>query len=1353
MKNIFVFLFLIFSLSNLFSQAYWDTVTVSPLEICLGDCVDPYSNGGNATILMNNNFNNGTIGTGWSSNSAQFDNPCTSTGDNWDGTTYLWVGPAASFPRDLTTVAFTVTDQCQICFDFKMATQGNSSPCEGPDEPDEGVSLQWNNNDGSGWHDITYFCPDGNEYSSNNGQGSSGGYSGPFLVWDNYCYNVPAAAAGNNTQFQWHQNLVTDNDYDHWGIDNVFINCPSPDVTITWEDSNNGVFSHDADPPQQCPTQNTTYTATIDDGIGSDVETFDVIVYQPPTLDIQGLAPAYCLTQSAVTMTGLPAGGTFSGPGVTGTQFDPASAGLGTHTITYDWDQVDSQGNVLCSFSTTTSVIVNNGPTADFTVVTPLCTGTNTTITYTGTGSSSASYTWNWGGLGVTPGTGQGPHTGTAAVGTYTVSLQVTENGCTGDLVSHDIVFNPYPTANAGTDDDQCGLTYTLGASPSIGTGTWTQTAGPGTSTFATASSANSDVTVSQYGTYTFQWEENSNTCIDNDEVQITFWEIPVPNAGPDDAICGLNYTLAAVPTVGTGTWTASPSTGVSFTNIHSATSSVSVATEGAYTFTWTEENGQCTASDDVNIEFIEIPIANAGATNIDVCGPDYTMTAIPSVGTGTWTASPTTASFTNVNNATSVVSVSAYGSYNFTWTEVNQTCTDDQTVTINFYEIPTPNAGIDDVVCGPDYTLNASSSVGTGIWSTTSGAANILSPNQVNSGTTVNVYGTYTYTYTEDNHGCIESDDVDITYYQIPTSDFTASIVNCFQDNSTVTYTGNASSSATYTWNWDTGSAIPGSGQGPNNVNWNTANTFTISLQVTENGCQSPITTHDVINPELLTSTATSTDILCFGDANGTLSATYTGGTFPYTTVWNSGDSTLNVSDLSGGNYQIVITDAMGCTSTSTTVINEPTKLELSPIENYFVCNGASINAQASVTGGTPNYIYYWDGVQSSNPNYSENPVVSNSSHCVIVVDQNNCKDTSCFNISVSEPVVLQLYANTDSVCPNDPVLVTASISGGIGPPYMVTDYYTGDVVSPPVVINPSENGDISMIVEDGCGSKDTSTVDLNLYPLPPNNFESDIQSGCQPLKVTFIENSTQNGQSYVWDFGDNSTDNLSLGKNPIHTYNVSGNFDVTLTVTSDKGCENIVTKPNYITVYPKPVAKFLFKPEVATIVKPTVTFTNLSTLISSALWDFNDGDSSSLINPTHKFPDLYPGDYNVKLITMTVYGCKDTATSIVPIKPVPTLYAPTAFSPDKDRVNDNFFITGTGIDPENFLLRVYDRWGEIIWETSTFNVENATSEMWNGTAKNHKLCQNGIYTWLATYIDTDGNKQEFSGIVSLIR
>ena len=253
------------------------------LNICSGDTVDIVGAGG-CSYLMDNAFDDGTMGVGWESNaSPDFSNPCPAP---VDGTTYLWIGDAATFPRDLITQPYAVTEDCQVCFDFIMATQGNPTPCEGPDEMDEGVSLQWSVDDGATWNDITYFCPDGNEYATNSWVGSSasgGGTGTPFNVWDNYCYNVPAGAASETTKFRFHQEQVTSNIYDHWGIDNVEITCPTEGQTVQW---NYGptVLDPVAD---VTPGASTTYTVILDDGLGfGNADTASVYVHIIGTPDV-----------------------------------------------------------------------------------------------------------------------------------------------------------------------------------------------------------------------------------------------------------------------------------------------------------------------------------------------------------------------------------------------------------------------------------------------------------------------------------------------------------------------------------------------------------------------------------------------------------------------------------------------------------------------------------------------------------------------------------------------------------------------------------------------------------------------------------------------------------------------------------------------------------------------------------------------------------------------------------------------------------------------------------------------------------------------------------------------------------
>src|SRR5690606_15737926 len=107
---------------------------------------------------------------------------------------------------DITAATAGVT----VCFDLLFATQAQAAPCEGPDEPDEGVYFQYSIDGGNTWVTINYFDP-------------QGGYNTPYTSWDKWCFEIPAAAITANTMFRWHQSADSGADFDHWGIDNVEI--------------------------------------------------------------------------------------------------------------------------------------------------------------------------------------------------------------------------------------------------------------------------------------------------------------------------------------------------------------------------------------------------------------------------------------------------------------------------------------------------------------------------------------------------------------------------------------------------------------------------------------------------------------------------------------------------------------------------------------------------------------------------------------------------------------------------------------------------------------------------------------------------------------------------------------------------------------------------------------------------------------------------------------------------------------------------------------------------------------------------------------------------------------------------
>jgi hypothetical protein len=239
-----------------------DTVTL----ICGDSIPNLYAFGNTGNYLLNNNFNNGTQGTGWQATSAAtYTNPC---GPSIDGTTYLWMGDATPQPRSLTTIPFDLTLGSNICFDLRYSIQGDPAPCEGPDEPTEGVYLQYSIDGGSTWVNINYFDP-------------LGGYDTTLTNWHEYCFALPATAQTSSTQIRWFQDATSGAAYDHWGLDNIRISLNDPSYQFVWQ--HNGFVGQS--PPTVFPTNDTTYTVLYTNG--TDTCSASVVVkLVPPKLEV-----------------------------------------------------------------------------------------------------------------------------------------------------------------------------------------------------------------------------------------------------------------------------------------------------------------------------------------------------------------------------------------------------------------------------------------------------------------------------------------------------------------------------------------------------------------------------------------------------------------------------------------------------------------------------------------------------------------------------------------------------------------------------------------------------------------------------------------------------------------------------------------------------------------------------------------------------------------------------------------------------------------------------------------------------------------------------------------------------------
>lgn len=273
MKRITLFFAILIYIGNSYSQCTVTGFRSTDTIVCGGCATFSAYGRGQGQIIFQENFNSGTP-VGWQyTQQAMFNNPCSPNGV--DGTTHIWMGNSSPVPRALVTQSYnfsTGTAGVTICFDMLFAVQGDAAPCEGPDEPDEGVYLQYSTNNGTTWNTVHYFDPNGG--------------SDPDLInWHNWCFQLPAGAVTSNTQIRWFQDNDSGADYDHWGIDNVQIYFNDPTYNIVWLHDNYSLgATGGVDPTPVCPRTSTNYVVKMSNATSTCYDTVRINVKMPQIL-------------------------------------------------------------------------------------------------------------------------------------------------------------------------------------------------------------------------------------------------------------------------------------------------------------------------------------------------------------------------------------------------------------------------------------------------------------------------------------------------------------------------------------------------------------------------------------------------------------------------------------------------------------------------------------------------------------------------------------------------------------------------------------------------------------------------------------------------------------------------------------------------------------------------------------------------------------------------------------------------------------------------------------------------------------------------------------------------------------
>lgn len=480
----------------------------------------------------------------------------------------------------------------------------------------------------------------------------------------------------------------------------------------------------------------------------------------------------------------------------------------------------------------------------------------------------------------------------------------------------------------------------------------------------------------------------------------------------------------------------------------------------------------------------------------------------------------------------------------------------------------------------------------------------------------------------------------------------------------------------------------------------------------------------------------------ICNGDSVGTVYIAVSGGVPQYHFDWSNGSWADHLEDVPAGTYTVTVTDAHFCKLEFEYVVTEPDPYLITVFQPDLLCMGMTSEIGLSlISGNNPPYSVEWASGETETA-IEINPLET-TSYRVTITDVNSCTTTRDITVNVIDSIILEVTTPLDTVCPNTNVPFFVHTEGGGKSDNIV--FINGHEYPITIPINLNVQNDTTFVFEviDTCNfNKQRIEKKIIVEPNPPIVIESDKFEGCAPLSVQFYETSEDYGQSYLWNFDDGDIENLSVMKNPQHTFFSSKTFLVHLRVESDFGCVSEADYP--IQVFPTPDASFNVNSTYVDMIDPKVEFYDFSSNGFFYQWDFGDGTGSTTEAPSHTYNQV--GEYITILKLTSLQGCVDTASMKITVAYSSLFYAPTAFTPNNDGLNDKFNVFLTNYEEGSFEIIIFDRFGEVVYKSNDVN------ESWDGSKKD-KPFQVGVYAWQVKYKDLHGEEFTKVGNVTLLK
>jgi gliding motility-associated-like protein len=404
---------------------------------------------------------------------------------------------------------------------------------------------------------------------------------------------------------------------------------------------------------------------------------------------------------------------------------------------------------------------------------------------------------------------------------------------------------------------------------------------------------------------------------------------------------------------------------------------------------------------------------------------------------------------------------------------------------------------------------------------------------------------------------------------------------------------------------------------------------------------------------PPQLVTTLTSTLASCNG---GSVSVSATGGTPPYSYLWEpGGQTTATVNHLAVGNYTCTVTDPFCRVVSDTISIHSKTPLALTSSSTKSCVYDSIGSATAIVTGGQTPYSYLWNTLPAQ---INQTAIgITHGTYKVIITDADTCMDSTLVVVDTfSQPISNFNFSNE---CFHDSInfLNQSYVASGS----LITNWqwdfgdgtiFNTSVWSPSYLYGSPGDYAVALIVSSDKGCRDTVIDTVTVFAPPDANFNTaDV---CLNDSAIFVDLSNFAGGSITewrWSFGDSSL--INTNQNPSHLYATAGTYVVTLIAKNNLGCYDTISKT--IIIHPMPHASFVpanvcfgdlsqFN-SLSTVVSPDV--------ISAYTWLFGDGNMINGSAVSHLYGAA--GTYTIQLFVTTNFGCADSITKQTVINSVP--------------------------------------------------------------------------------------------------